>query len=286
MLLAFSIITGALVAAGIKIIPQQTVAVVETLGRYSRTATPGPTFVIPFIERVAARLDLRILKVDVDLEVKTADNLFIELPVSIMLSVIPEQANDAYYKLQDPTDSISKWVSSSLKATVASMTLADVYTDQVLLESEVRKTLAGQLMSYGYRIVTVLVDQPTVDEEVAASFSRVVVSKREQEAAVGEAAALRTRVVGQATAEADAMYLRAEGLAKARKILAESLTEAVRNASGEGFTERDVANLLLEVSRLDTIREVGAHGNMVVVDVSPENINRMVLPLKGHHKPL
>src|SRR5262249_54294566 len=130
-------------------------------------------------------------------------------------------------------------------------------------------------------IVGVLVDQPSVSSEVQASFNRVVSSKRDKEAAEQDAEATRVRMVGAARAEAESQKLRAEGLADARTILANSYTDALEKAKGHNVSEKDILNLLLETSRLDTLSHAAKHGKLVVMDVrNPGNGAGFVLPIQ------
>ncbi|WP_054286976.1 SPFH domain-containing protein, partial [Gulbenkiania mobilis] len=268
-----------LVLAGVRIVKQQTAAIVETFGRYSRTLKPGLNWIIPFVQNVARVVDLRIRELQAQVEVKTRDNMFVSLPVAIMVQAVEERAADAYYQLANPAEQVSTWVLNTLRSSTASMELQELYEDRQRLAAEVEEALVERLSAYGYRVVGVLVDQPTVSAEVQASFNRVVTSQREKEAAEQEAQALRIRIVGEARAEAEAQELRAQGLAKARAILSESLTEAVTRAKQEGLHEDDIMNLLLETNRLDTIRAAADTGRLVLMDVRGPGSERLVVPV-------
>jgi regulator of protease activity HflC (stomatin/prohibitin superfamily) len=132
---------------------------------------------------------------------------------------------------------------------------------------EVQEELKEKMESFGFEIISVLVDQPTVSAEVQASFNRVVASEREKEAAAQEAEAKRIRIVGEARAEAESQELRAKGLSEARRILAGSISEAVELAKEKGIAEQDILHLLIETNRLDTIKYAAEHGKLVVMDI-------------------
>lgn len=262
-----------LVIKSIQIVTQQTVRIVETLGKYSNTLEPGLVFVIPLIQNVVAVLDMRIRQVDAEVELKTSDNMFVRLPVSIMMHIDPSGAAEAFYKLKDPVASIRTWVLATLRAECSDMTLAQLYSDRSRLANAVQKDLKERFSSYGYELDDVLVDQPTLSDDVQAAFNRVVTSTREREAAEQEAEAKKIKILGEARAESESQTLRAEGLANARRILAKSLAESVEIAKGSGVSEADVLHLLLETNRLDTIKYASEHGKLIVMDTkSPPSL--------------
>lgn len=257
---------GFILWSGIQVVKQQSVRIVETLGKYSYTLQPGLKLVIPIIQMVAAELDMRIRQVDTEVELKTSDNMFVRLPVSIMMHVDPQNAAAAFYKLKEPVGSIKTWVLATLRAECSDMTLVQLYSDRTRLMDAVQKDLKVRFGSYGYVLVDVLVDQPTLSPEVQSSFNRVVTSTREREAAEQEAEAKKIRILGEARAESESQSLRAEGLANARRILAKSLAESVEIAKHSGVSEKDVLHLLLETNRLDTIKYASEHGKLIVMD--------------------
>ena len=263
----FLLVLVVLMLSGLRIIKQQEVAVVETFGKYSRVLTPGLNWIVPVIQQISGKLDLRIQQVPAQVEIKTADNMFVNLPVTLMMQIQPERAADAYYKLAEPQEQIKVWVLNTLRSITANMELADLFKDRDHLVSMIQTELVTRMSGYGYRIEGVLVDQPTVSMEVQAAFNRVVASKREKEAAEQEAEAKRIRIIGESKAEAESQLLRAQGLAQARKILAQGLSEAVKAAAANGVDERDVLTLLMETNRLDTIKSAAEHGKLVVMDL-------------------
>lgn len=256
-----------LVIAGFRIINQQNAAIVETFGKYSRTLTPGLNWIIPVVQQIVSKVDLRLQELRSEVEVKSIDNVFVKLPVTLMVQAMPERAAQAHYKLVNPREQITTWALNVLRATTASLKLSDLYEDRETLAAEVRNSLEARMKEYGYEIISVLVDQPTVSDEVQVSFNRVVASKREREAAEQEAAAKKIRILAEAEAEAESQILRARGIAEARSILARSLASAVSEAKQQGISESDIMYLLLETNRLDTIKYAAEHGKLVVMDV-------------------
>ena len=249
-----------------RVIRQQTVGIVERLGKYHTTLKPGLSFLVPGIDHIVEHVDLRVREHTSVIDVKTADNMFVQLPVALMLKVVDARAEDAYYKLTDE-GMVTTWVLNTLRATTAKMKLSDLYEDRTRLAADVKDELTASMGDYGYEIVNVLVDQPSVSLDVQASFNRVVSSQREKEAAVQEAEAKKIRIVGEATAEAESQKLRAQALADARSILVEGLTTALAKAKDTGIPEAEIMQLLVETNRLDTIKYASEHGRLVLMDV-------------------
>jgi regulator of protease activity HflC (stomatin/prohibitin superfamily) len=253
--------------SGIRMVDQQNLAIVETFGKYSRTLEPGLNWIVPLFQRVVTTMDLRVSQLSAEVDIKSKDNMFVSMPVHIMVRILPEHAYEAYYQLNNPSQQITTWVLNTLRASTASMELMALFEDRDQLAREMQQDLAVRMKDYGYEIVSVLIDQPSVSEEVQHAFNSVIASRREREAAVEKAEARRTLIMGEARAASEAQALRAKGLADARQILTDSLNSAVASAREQGVDSTQVMSLLLETSRLDAIVSASEHGKMIIMDV-------------------
>jgi regulator of protease activity HflC (stomatin/prohibitin superfamily) len=254
------------------VVRQQTVAVVETLGKFSQTLPAGLHIILPRpISRVVHVAQLRIREIKTEVEVKTADNMFVKIPAALMIQVSEKHVHDSYYKLGNPVEQMGRWIINTLRSVAASMKLEDLYTDREKIVKEVTEHLASKALEFGYRIEGVLVDQPTVPTDVQHSFNRVVASEREREAAKQEAEANRIRIVAAAEAESEGQIRRAEGLAKSRKILVDSLEENIKTIRDTGANVEAAMDLLLQVNRLDTIRDASHNKNLILMDLRDPN---------------
>jgi regulator of protease activity HflC (stomatin/prohibitin superfamily) len=276
--LMFALIVSCVVSS-VHIVREQTVGIVETFGKFSQTLTPGLSLTLPWpISTVVKRLDLRILEISNSIGIKTKDNMFVEIPVNTMIQIQAEQAENAYYKLRDPAKQIERWVLNTIRAQAAGMNIEQLFTDRSAIIDEVSKELAEKLNSFGYRVEAVLIDQPKVDETVQKAFNRVVTARREAEAATQEGEAKRIKIVAEAKAEAEAQSERAMGLSKARKIIAESFVESIKLFDGTNADPNQAMDLLFGVNRLDAMRDIGSHGNMVIVDMN-NNVSKDAIQL-------
>lgn len=252
---------------GIKIIRQQKVGVVETLGKFSGTLSPGLNWIIPApFSKVVHMADLKITEIKSDVEVKTSDNAFVNLPVSLMIRVSPSSVVDSYYKLDDPFSQINRWVLNSIRAIAAKMALVELFEDRQSIVTALTKDLQQKAKEFGFVIETVLIEQPSVSDEVQRASNRVVAAQREMEAAKAEAEAARIKQVAQAKAEAESQIERAKGLAASRKILAQSFQENIETISTTGANVADVMDLLMTINKLETMKDIGNNGNLVVMD--------------------
>lgn len=264
---------------GIKVVRQQKVAIVETFGKYSGVLPPGLNFILPLpISRIVHIADLRIAEIKSTVEIKTVDSAFVTMPTSLMLKVSPERVADSYYKLEDPHAQINRWVLNSVRSIGATLKLNELFEDRAAIVDSVTKDLSQKAKDFGFIIETVLVEQPTVSQEVQHASNRVVASQRELEAAKQESEAQRIKIVASAKAEAEGQIERAKGLAQSRQILAESFEKNITTISSTGADVESVMNLLLTVNRLDAMRDVGAHGNLIVMDSqNPNSLNSSIL---------
>lgn len=259
------VVVLALVAPGIRIVKQQSVEIVETLGKFTRVIHPGLNWIFFPFQRVAGTVTMRIWSVKHVVEVKTRDNMFVALPVDIMIQAEEAQADKAFYKLQDPAEQIGSWVLNTVRSAAAAMTLDELFTNRTEIAQTVKAHVGTTLAEFGYRIENVLVDQPTVSDSVQKSFNRVIVAQREKEAAELEGDATKIRMVRQAEAEAEAQQRRAEGMAKSRETLARGLSESL--AMFRGIPADESLAMLMELNKIDAMRDVGKHGNLILMDI-------------------
>ncbi len=105
-----------LVFSSLFTVEQQTAALVERFGKFQRVARSGLNFKVPIIDRVAGRINLRVQQLDVNVETKTLDNVFVHTVVAVQYMVIPEQVYDAFYRLDQPTVQITAYVFDTVRA--------------------------------------------------------------------------------------------------------------------------------------------------------------------------
>ena len=239
---------------------QQTAAVIERFGKFKRIANAGLNFKLPFIDRVAGKLSLRVQQLDVKVETKTEDNVLLFVVVSVQYLVLPEKIVDAFYKLQNAQAQITSYVFDTVRAQVPSIKLDDVFVAKDDIAQAVKKELDHVMDDFGYGIVGSLVTDIDPDHKVKDSMNEINAAQRLRVAAVEQAEADKIRVVKAAEAEA---ALSGAGIAKQRQAIVDGLRESV-----SGFQEKvsdvssqEVMDLVMLTQYYDTLKDVGSGAN-------------------------
>jgi regulator of protease activity HflC (stomatin/prohibitin superfamily) len=258
---------------GFFIVRQQTAAIVERFGRFKRIAPAGLNLKIPFIDRIAGRLSLRIQQLDVRIETKTKDNVFVVCVVSVQYHVIPEKVVDAFYKLQHAQEQITAFVFDTVRARVPAISLDDVFVRKDDIAQAVKTELDAVMDDFGYSIVKALVTDIDPDAKVKTSMNEINAAQRLREAAIQQAEADKIRVVKAAEGEAESKALQGKGIADQRKAIIDGLKVSVSEFSDkvQGTSAEEVMNLVLMTQYFDTLKEIGLSGksNTILIPHSP-----------------
>ena len=235
------------------------VAVVTRFGKFLRAAEPGLNWKVPFIDRVAGKVSLRVEQIKLVMETKTQDNVFVTIPISVQTRVRPEKVYDAFYKLQDPATQIQSYVEQVILGHVPSMTLDEVFATQAGIAAAVKKELDVDMAGFGYEIVNVLVTDIVPDEKVKAAMNDINAAQREQVAASARGVAETILVVKRAEAEAESKALQGAGIANQRKAIIEGLQGSIEQFQKgvAGTSTSEVMQLVLVTQYFDTIKTIG-----------------------------
>lgn len=261
------------ILSGLYTVEQQTSAVVERFGKFRRVAGPGLNIKVPFIERVAGRINLRVQQLDVTVETKTLDNVFVHIIVAVQYMVIEKNIYDAFYRLDRPTVQITAYVFDVVRARVPKMELDDVFERKDEVAIAVKDELSGEMATFGYQIVQALVTDIDPDKKVKESMNEINAAKRLREAAQERGEADKILKVKAAEAEAESKALQGRGIADQRRAIIDGLRESVDQfaQSISGTTPESIMQLVLMTQHYDTVKEVGAssRANTIFVPYSP-----------------
>lgn len=251
-----------LIGTGLFTVKQQTIAIVERFGRFTKASRAGLNFKIPIIDQIAGRVNLRVQQLDVQVETKTKDNVFVFVIVSVQYFVPAEKAVDAFYKLQNPQEQITAYVFDTVRARVPAVNLDQLFEMKDDIATAVKAELDTVMDDFGYAIVKALVTDINPDEKVKVSMNEINAAQRLREAAIQQAEADKIRVVKAAEGEAESKALQGQGIANQRKAIIEGLKESVENFSSavNGVNSQDVMNLVMMTQYFDTIKELGLSG--------------------------
>jgi len=258
--------------SGLFMVKQQSVGVIERFGRFVAVRPAGLHIKIPIIDRIAGRLSLRILQLDVIVETKTKDDVFVKLKVSVQYRVIPEKAYDAFYKLDYPQDQITSYVFDVVRAVVPKMKLDDVFEKKDDIANAVKGELNDAMINYGYDIIKALVTDIDPAAEVKTAMNRINAAEREKVAAQYEGDAARILIVEKAKAEAESKRLQGQGIADQRREIARGLEESVDMLNGVGINSQEASALIVVTQHYDTLQSIGeeTNSNLILLPNSPQ----------------
>ncbi|MGO2645185.1 MAG: SPFH domain-containing protein [Lactococcus cremoris] len=249
------------------VVKQQTVAIVERFGKYQFTASPGFQLKLPWgIDRIAARIQLRLLQTEMTVETKTADNVFVTMNIATQYRVNEQSIKDAYYKLMNPGEQIKAYIEDALRSAVPKLTLDDVFEKKDEIALEVQKTVAEEMQTYGYIIVKTLITKVEPDAEVKQSMNEINAAQRKQDASQMLANANKIQVVTAAEAEAEKDRLHGVGIAEQRKAIVDGLAQQITEIKklGVALDEEQIMAILLTNQYLDTLNQFAAGGNSTI----------------------
>lgn len=253
-------------------VEQQSAAVIQRFGKFLRIANAGLNFKIPIVDQVAFRSSLRIQPLELKVETKTRDNVFVIVMVSVQYYVLPDKVKDAYYRLQEPAKQIASYVFDVVRAQVPKLTLDEVFEKKDDVANAVRAQLSTIMDDYGYGISNALVTDVEPDGKVKESMNAINAAQRNRVAAQEQGEADKILMVKKAEAEADSKKLQGEGIANQRKAIIDGLRESIEHFSAgvEGVEPTEVMQLVLLNQYFDMIKEVGQHGtNTIFLPYSP-----------------
>ena len=266
------------IASGFFIVKQQTIAIVERLGKFTKDYGAGFQFKIPVIDRVVGRVSLRIQQLDVIVETKTLDDVFVHLKISVQFQIQRDHVYNAYYKLQNPHEQITAFIFDTVRAEVPKMKLDDVFVKKEEIALAIQRELKEAMLHYGYDIVKALVTDIDPDENVKIAMNRINAAEREKTAAQYEGDAQRILIVERAKAEAESKRLQGMGIADQRREIARGLEESVDVLNRVGINSQEASALIIVTQHYDTLQSIGqeTNSNLILLPNSPQAGSNML----------
>ncbi|MCY7166701.1 SPFH domain-containing protein [Streptococcus gallolyticus] len=267
VLAIFLIVVLSVVASTLYVVRQQTVVIIERFGKYQTTSGSGMHVRLPFgIDKIAARIQLRLLQSEIVVETKTKDNVFVTLNVATQYRVNEQNVTDAYYKLMRPEAQIKSYIEDALRSSVPKLTLDELFEKKDEIALEVQHQVAEEMSTYGYLIVKTLITKVEPDAEVKQSMNEINAAQRKRVAAQELANADKIKIVTAAEAEAEKDRLHGVGIAQQRKAIVDGLAESIQELkdANVGMTEEQIMSILLTNQYLDTLNTFAAKGNQTL----------------------
>lgn len=260
------------------IVKQQTSAIVERFGKFESVRSSGLQFKIPLVDRIAGRINLKIQQLDVIVETKTKDDVFVHLKISIQFQVLKEKVYDAFYKLESPREQITSYIFDLVRAEVPKMILDDVFEKKDDIAHAIKTELKDAMSEYGYDIIKALVTDIDPDASVKEAMNRINAAEREKIAAQHEGDAQRILIVERAKAEAESKRLQGKGIADQRREIARGLEESVDTLNKAGINPQEASALIVITQHYDTLQAIGSDNksNLILLPNSPNTASAML----------
>mmetsp|Transcript_62288 Transcript_62288/g.172637 ORF Transcript_62288/g.172637 Transcript_62288/m.172637 type:complete len:316 (-) Transcript_62288:74-1021(-) len=249
-------------------VPQDRYFAIEKFGKFDDILRPGLAFAgidccgccISF-RSITSRVEQNMIMV----QTKTKDNVFVTVQVAVQQSVIPENVQEAMYKLSDVHGQIDSYVSDVVRSQVPLMLLDEAFEKKDDISNAIQDKLTNEMRSYGFAIHKSLVTELTPNQEVMQSMNAINKAKRLRDASIMEAEAEKIKVVKSAEAAADAAQLQGEGIARQRRAIIEGLRDSITHGTEESLSTEKVSELLLITQYFETLRDIAANSKAQTV---------------------
>ena len=250
-----------LIIKSVIIVPEKKIYVIQRLGKFKRMASPGFGMIIPFIDQKAGVINMRVQQLDVDVETKTRDDVFVHLRVSVQFQVMQNKIFDAHYALDNHRHQIASYIFDDVRAEVPKMELDDVFAKKEDIAKAVRQNLADSMDDYGYSIVKALITDIDPDSNVKDSMNRINAAKRDKEATMENAEANKITVVKAAEADAESKRLSGEGIAQQRLEIVRGFKESVEDFQKalQDVDPQEIMQFVLMTQYFDTLTAIGSN---------------------------
>lgn len=283
LIILFAVIT--IVFFTFFMVEQQTVAIVESFGKFTRIAHPGLNIKIPLVQTVAGRISLRVRQLDIPVETKTSDNVFTKVVISVQYLALLDKVFEAFYKLENPEQQITSFIFDVVRAQVPKIKLDDVFEKKDDIANAVKIELSEMMESFGYEIVKALVTDIDPDAKVKSAMNEINEAQRLRVAANERGEAEKILKIKQAEADARSKALQGKGIADQRSAIVNGLRESVGKfqESIPGTSAADVMSLVLMTQYFDTLKEIGntANNNTILIPHSPGHMSDLSEQLRN-----
>lgn len=254
--------------AGIRIVQQNNVYVIEFLGKYSRIMTAGFNIKIPILERVANRVSLRQQNFSNEGKYPSGDKVIVDITTNLIYAVNPsaEGIQRYTYVLYDPHESIGAIIENSLRTYIAKETHEGILEKKEELALHIQGDLEKQFSEWGMIIRSFQITNVTFPTTITDAMSEVVASQQLRKAAENKGEAIKIQAIKEAEAEKERKRLQGEGIALEREAIAEGLRksiETVQTATHQSSTE--ILAILNLTQYLDTLKSIGTGENAKVI---------------------
>ena len=273
LVLAFFVATTAFF-----VVKQQTAVIIQRFGKFQSIRHAGLHFKVPIIDQIAGRISLKIQQLDVPVETKTLDDVFMSINVSVQYRIIQKSVYEAFYELQNPTEQITSYIFDVVRAEVPKMKLDDVFVRKDDIAVAIMRELDEAMSGYGYGIVKALVTDIDPAVEVKQAMNHINAAERRKTAAEYEGEAEKIRIVAKAKAEAESKRLQGQGIADQRREIAKGIEDSVEALNKVGINSQEASALIVVTQHYDTLQSIGeqARNTLILMPNTPNTGSDML----------
>ena len=264
-LIVVLIIVVAVLGAALFIVPQQQAYIIERFGKFNKVQFAGIHLKIPFVDRIAMKTNMRVSQINVQLETKTLDNVFVTVVASTQFRVNPQDVATAYYELRDPAGQLRSYMEDALRSAIPALSLDDAFARKDDVASDVQKTVGAEMARFGFTVVKTLITAIDPSPQVKNAMDSINAAQREKEATRQRAEAQRIQIETQAAADAEKTRLQGEGQANYRREIANGIVDQIKSLQAVGMNINDVNNVVLFNQYLDVMRSLSESNNTKTV---------------------
>ena len=259
------VIVLAVLCASIFIVPQQQAYIIERFGKYNKVQFAGIHAKIPFVDRISTKTNMRVSQLNVQLETKTLDNVFVTVVASTQFRVNPENVATAYYELRDPAGQLRSYMEDALRSAIPALSLDDAFARKDDVAFDVQKTVGAEMARFGFTVVKTLITAIDPSPQVKSAMDSINAAQREKEATRQRAEAQSIQIETQAAADAEKTRLQGEGQANYRREIANGIVDQIKSLQAVGMDINDVNNVVLFNQYLDVMRSLSESNNAKTV---------------------
>jgi regulator of protease activity HflC (stomatin/prohibitin superfamily) len=246
----------------IYVVRQQTVYILERLGKFHHISTPGIHARAPFVDRVASRMSLKVFQIDNIVNTKTLDNVFVDVNISLQYQVNPQKVAEAFYQLDNPTAQIVSYIEDAIRSALPKLNLDDAFSKQDDIALSVQEVVGKEMDRFGYIITKTLITALEPDAKIKAAMNAINEAQRQQVAAQSLAQAKKITITVEAEAEKEKMILRGEAIAGQRNAIIEGLASQVQQLQDKGYTINQVMGILMTNQYFDVLNSLATAPNI------------------------
>eukprot|EP00747_Dinoflagellata_sp_TGD_P094091 gnl/TRDRNA2_/TRDRNA2_165991_c0_seq5.p1 gnl/TRDRNA2_/TRDRNA2_165991_c0~~gnl/TRDRNA2_/TRDRNA2_165991_c0_seq5.p1 ORF type:complete len:297 (-),score=65.31 gnl/TRDRNA2_/TRDRNA2_165991_c0_seq5:102-992(-) len=250
-------------------VPQDKWFALQKFGKFARMLGPGLNvtgFDVCGCCITYRSITSRVVEINVDVQTKTKDNVFVRCLVAVQQSVIPDQVQSALYKLANVESQIDSYVADVIRSQVPKMNLDEAFEKKDEISIAVQEQLSSCMHEYGFQIHRALVTEISPNRAVMDAMNEINKQTRLRDAAMMAAEAEKIKIVKAAEAAADAAFLQGQGIARQRAAIIDGLRDSICGQGQQMSAER-VSELMLITQYFETMRDVAANPKANVVFV-------------------